>query len=67
MAGLGREKIEQFDSRGFPVVENVLDTGTPAAPRAEYETLTGRLYGGWASRAALLRLRTNHRGQNHQC
>ena len=51
MAGLGREKIEQFDSRGFPVVENVLDTGTPAAPRTEYETLTGRLYGGWASGA----------------
>ena len=49
MAGLRQEQIDHFNSRGFLVVEDLLDAKTLAAVRAEYETLMDGLYDDWAA------------------
>ena len=49
MAGLHQEQIDQFNNRGFLVVDDLLNAKTLAAVRTEYETLMDRLYDGWAA------------------
>ena len=49
MAGLSTAQIEQFNTRGFLVVEDLLDAATLAAVRGEYEALMDRLYDSWVA------------------
>lgn len=44
---LTTDQIAEFDSKGFLVVEDVLDTPRLDAIRAEYAGLMNRLYAGW--------------------
>ncbi|MCA0955072.1 phytanoyl-CoA dioxygenase family protein [Mameliella alba] len=44
---LTSEQVHQFDTQGYLVVDNVLDSATLDAVKAEYTVLLDRLYAGW--------------------
>ncbi|WP_425072845.1 phytanoyl-CoA dioxygenase family protein [Sagittula sp. S175] len=44
---LSDDQIRQFETEGYLVVDNVLDTATLDAVRSEYAALLDRLYAGW--------------------
>lgn len=44
---LDQSQITQFNTQGFLVVDNVIDTATLEAVKAEYSSLLDRLYSDW--------------------